>query len=58
MNEEYIYLKWIPMNNKINREKSVLKDKHKIVGNEVMETILQEGYDFLHLWTFKTPTLF
>ena len=47
MNEKISYLKWSPANSTENRLKSVMKDKHKIIGNEVMETILQEGYEFM-----------
>ena len=43
----YIYSKWQPTNTEYKREKSVMKDKHKTIGNEVMETILQEGYEFM-----------
>ena len=47
MNEQLSYLKWSPVNCSENRPKSVMKDKHKTIGNEVMETILQEGYEFM-----------
>lgn len=47
MSQEISYLKWKPVNVSEEREKSVMKDKHKTIGNEVMETILQEGYEFM-----------
>jgi hypothetical protein len=47
MNQSISYIKWSPSISNIQREKSVLKDKHKTIGHEVMETILQEGYDFM-----------
>jgi len=47
MNQQISYLKWSPANSTENRLKSVMKDKHETIGNEVMETILQEGYEFM-----------
>jgi|UniRef100_A0A6C0CJY2 hypothetical protein len=47
MNQEISYLKWRPTKINEEREKSVMKDKHKNIGNNVMETILQEGYEFM-----------
>ena len=48
MNQQISYLKWSPANSTENRLKSVMKDKHKTIGNEVMETILQEGNEFIN----------
>lgn len=42
-----IFIKWSPSVNEHMYEKSKLEDKHKIVGGQVMETILQEGCDFM-----------
>ena len=47
MNQQISYLKWSPANCTEHRLKSVMKDKHKTIGTEVMETILQEGYEFM-----------
>jgi len=44
---DYIYLKWSPSINTENNERSKLKDKHVAIGDNVMETILQEGPDFI-----------
>lgn len=44
---QIIYLKWSPSVNGQHYEKSKLNDKHKAIGNSVMETILQEGHDFI-----------
>jgi hypothetical protein len=41
-----IFIKWTKEGNE-PKEQSFLKDKHKVIGHEVMETILQEGYDFI-----------
>ena len=43
---EVLFLKWSPNVKEQFYEKSKLKDKHKAIGNNVMETTLQEGYDF------------
>ena len=42
-----IFLKWSPSITDQFYEKSSLKDKHKSIGNNVMETILQEGQTFI-----------
>ena len=42
------HIKWSPLEVKEHRVISLLKDKHKVVGNDVMETTLQEGYDFIN----------
>jgi hypothetical protein len=47
MSKPIIYIKWQPSNTDNKREKSIINDKHKTIGNEVMETILQEGHDFI-----------
>jgi len=47
MNQQINYLKWSPTNSTENRLKSVMKDKNKTIGSDVMETILQEGYEFM-----------
>jgi hypothetical protein len=43
----YLYLKWSPSINTETIERSKLKDKHVAIGDNVMETILQEGPDFI-----------
>jgi len=43
----YIFLKWCPSIKDQFYEKSRLEDKHKSIGNNVMETILQEGQTFI-----------
>ena len=43
----YIYLKWSPSVNTETIERSKLEDKHVVIGDNVMETILQEGSDFI-----------
>lgn len=43
----YIYLKWSPSVNTETIERSKLEDKHVAIGDNVMETILQEGSDFI-----------
>jgi hypothetical protein len=42
-----IYLKWSPSVKDQFHERSKLQDKPIVVGNNVMETILQEGHDFI-----------
>ena len=42
-----IYLKWSPSIKDMYYEQSKLEDKPKVIGNNVMETILQEGPDFI-----------
>ena len=44
---QYIFLKWSPSINDQFYEKSKKGDKHKAIGNNVMETILQEGPTFI-----------
>lgn len=48
---QIIYLKWSPSVHDQHYEKSKLNDKHKAIGNNVMETILQEGIDFIKVET-------
>jgi len=43
----YIYFKWSPSVKDQFYEQSKLKDKHVAIGDNVMETILQEGHDFI-----------
>ena len=45
---EVLFLKWSPNVKEQFYEKSNLKDKHKAIGNNVMETILQEGNEFVN----------
>lgn len=42
-----LFLKWSPSIKDQFYEKSKLEDKHKAIGNNVMETTLQEGYNFI-----------
>ena len=44
---QILFLKWCPSVKDQFYEKSSLKDKHKSIGNNVMETILQEGPTFI-----------
>ena len=44
-----IYLKWSPSVKDQFHERSKLEDKPKVIGNNVMETILQEGNDFIKM---------
>ena len=44
---QIIFLKWCPSIKDQFYEKSSLEDKHKSIGNNVMETILQEGQTFI-----------
>jgi len=44
---QYMFLKWSPSINDQFYEKSNKGDKHKVIGNNVMETILQEGPTFI-----------
>lgn len=44
---QIIFLKWCPSIKDQFYEKSRLEDKHKSIGNNVMETILQEGQTFI-----------
>jgi len=46
--DDIIFIKWSPSVNDQFYEKSQIKDKHKILGSQVMETILQEGCDFIN----------
>ena len=43
----FIYLKWAPSIKDMYYEQSKIEDKPKVIGNNVMETILQEGHDFI-----------
>ena len=42
------YLKWSPANCQDKREVSYMKNKHHEIGNNVMETILKEGLEFVN----------
>ena len=42
-----IYLKWSPANETEINEKSYTKDKKKVEDGNIMETVLQEGQDFI-----------
>ena len=44
---QIIFLKWCPSVKDQFYEKSSLSDKHKSIGNNVMETVLQEGQTFI-----------
>ena len=44
---EYIFFKWSPSLKDQFYERTKLKDKHLVIGDNVMETILQEGPDFI-----------
>ena len=44
---QIIFLKWCPSIKDQFYEKSSLNDKHKSIGNNVMETVLQEGQTFI-----------
>jgi hypothetical protein len=44
---QYIFLKWSPSVSEQFYEKTKLEDKHKVIGSDVMETILQEGNEFI-----------
>ena len=45
---EYMFLKWSPSIKESFYEQSKLSEKHKIIGTDVMETILQEGNEFIN----------
>ena len=45
---QFIFLKWCPNIKELFYEQSKLHDKHKTIGNNVMETILQESHDFIN----------
>ena len=45
---QYIFFKWSPSIKDQFYEQSKLEDKHKAIGSNVMETILQEGNDFIN----------
>tara|TARA_R110002012_G_scaffold128263_1_gene280613 strand:+ start:445 stop:759 length:315 start_codon:yes stop_codon:yes gene_type:complete len=45
---QYIFFKWSPSIKDQFYERSKLEDKHKAIGSNVMETILQEGNDFIN----------
>ena len=44
---QIIFLKWCPSIKDQFYEKSSLTDKHTSIGNNVMETVLQEGQTFI-----------
>ena len=44
---QFIFLKWCPNVKEQFYEQSKLKEKHTTIGNNVMETILQEGNEFI-----------
>ena len=43
-----MFLKWTPSIKDSFYEKSKKDQKHKVIGNNVMETILQEGQEFIN----------
>lgn len=43
---QYIFFKWSPNIKAQFYEQSKLNEKHKAIGNNVMETTLQESHDF------------
>ena len=43
----YIFFKWSPSLEEHCYERTKLKDKHVVIGDNVMQTILQEGHDFI-----------
>ena len=45
--QKIIYLKWAPVNETEQKEKSYGKDKKKVEDGNIMETVLQEGQDFI-----------
>jgi hypothetical protein len=45
--QKIIYLKWAPVNETEKKEKSYGKDKKKVEDGNIMETVLQEGQDFI-----------
>ena len=45
---EYMFLKWSPSIKESFYEQSRKDEKHKIIGTNVMETILQEGNEFIN----------
>ena len=45
---EYSFLKWSPNIRENLYKRSKLNEKHKSIGNNVMETILQEGNEFIN----------
>ena len=53
---QYMFLKWSPSFNDQFYEKSKKEDKHKAIGNNVMETILQEGPTFIDNNTTRENT--
>ena len=48
MSSSKSYLKWSPVNCQEKREVSYMKNKHHEIGNNVMETILKEGMEFVN----------
>ena len=44
---EYSFFKWSPNIKDNLYKRSQLNEKHKYIGNNVMETILQEGNEFI-----------
>ena len=47
-NTQPIFYKWSPSVNEQFHERSKIEDKHKSIGSNVMETILQEGPNFIN----------
>tara|TARA_B100001059_G_scaffold33294_1_gene26749 strand:- start:624 stop:962 length:339 start_codon:yes stop_codon:yes gene_type:complete len=45
---EYSFFKWSPNIKDNLYKRSQLNEKHKYIGNNVMETILQEGNEFIN----------
>jgi len=42
-----IYLKWSPSVKEQFHERSKLQDKSSVIGHNIVETILQEGHEFI-----------
>jgi len=45
---DFVFLKWTPNVKENLYKKTNLNEKHKSIGNNVMETILQEGNEFIN----------
>jgi hypothetical protein len=53
-----LFLKWSPSIPGQFYEKSKISDKHKIIGNNIMETTLQEGHEFINNNNLKRENQF
>tara|TARA_B100000424_G_scaffold115071_2_gene86785 strand:+ start:8588 stop:8902 length:315 start_codon:yes stop_codon:yes gene_type:complete len=47
ISNEYIFSSWRKIDSE-KKEVSLLKNKHKIIGNDIMELVLQEGNSFIN----------